>query len=130
MCHYFTSPYCPTNKLSKSVTVRPSRFIILNDSVGRKMPLKIDLKIIDGVTYIWLLIGTSFASLTRNKIKHTSFPKCNLCNQWTILNHMFEYHCKIKNKMLMPLSLFGPYFSETKSVFKFWTLSKNYKFNS
>ena len=80
----FTSLYLyfPRNMPSKSVMVRPCRvwpvwFIVLNYSARPKMVIKIYFifflffkgfrAVWYRATHIWLLIGTSFASLTRNQ---------------------------------------------------------------
>jgi len=65
----------PRIKPSNSVSIGSDRFIILNDSLSPKMIMKMYLDFFKrfqsflhfiDATYIWLPIGTSFASLTRN----------------------------------------------------------------
>ena len=99
--------YFSKNKPSKSVTAGLSRagsaqagsgqFIVLNNSVGPKMLINLYFKyftifsnVIEPIEYrradhIWLLIWTSFASLTRNYLK-TCVGRLELCQA-----HSFNY---------------------------------------
>jgi len=63
-------------EISRQRALRSGRFIVLNDSASSKMVIKMYLHFFQSfwsylniieATYIWLLIGTSFASLTCNK---------------------------------------------------------------